>query len=59
MNDFECSTEEFAELEAATRKELLTRLDAWRDDLARREAVLLARIRAGRQSARLNQNSKL
>jgi hypothetical protein len=59
MNDFECSAEEFAELEAATRKELLTRLDAWRDDLARREAVLLARIRAGRQSARLKQNSKL
>ena len=55
MKNFECSTEEFQELEAATRKELLTRLDAWRDDIARREAILLARIKAGRQ---LNQTSK-
>jgi hypothetical protein len=46
-------------LEAATRKELLTRLDAWRDDLARREAILLARIQAGRQLPRLNQISKV
>ena len=50
-----CTLGEWTALVAATRKGLLTRLDAWRADDARREAFLLARIRAGRQ---LNQTSK-
>jgi hypothetical protein len=42
-------------LMARTARELLAGLDAWRADDARREAFLLARIKAGRQ---LNQTSK-
>jgi hypothetical protein len=42
-------------LMARTARELLAGFDAWRADDARREAFLLARIKAGRQ---LNQTSK-
>jgi hypothetical protein len=54
-DDESISLDEWEMLEAATRKQILGRLDAWRADDARREAFLLARIRAGCQ---LNQAEK-
>jgi hypothetical protein len=50
------SLAEWDALIAQTSRELLERLDRWKDDDARREAFLLARIRAGRQ---LNETSRL
>jgi hypothetical protein len=56
----ECSLAEWMALQAETRKEILERLDAWRAEDTKREAILIACICAGKESARrkgLNQSS--